>query len=217
MTVLECYEYMQERLNRLSTNSGDNIAKHSFVKAFNTMQLLWAEDRIKLNETNIIRTDETQQLLLDVLLSPVAKNNYYEVLLPDNYFHYKRSVSLVPCEIRNVLVKEGNINSLLRNENWKPSTEWGETLCTLFGNKLRVYVDNFSISQINLVYYRLPKKINMSDGYSDVNGFTNTNIDPEFTGVNLLEILNSTCALLAADTTDQWNYQSFLQRNQQYN
>lgn len=217
MTVLECYEYMQERLNRLSTNSGDNIAKHSFVKAFNTMQLFWAEDRIKLNETNIIRTDETQQLLESVLLTPSGESNYYEVYLPDNYFHYKRSVSLIPCEMRNRFVKEGNINALLRNENWKPSVEWGETLCTLIGKKLRVYVDNFTISQINLVYYRLPKKINMSDGFSDVNGITNTNIDPEFTGVNLLEILNATCALLSADTSDQWNYQTFLQRNQQYN
>ena len=215
MTVQECYKYIQDRLNKLSTNFGDNIPKHTFVLAFNTVQIQWAEDRVKLSETNIIRTDEIQQLLKTTTPLPPSKTgeNYYEIPLPEDYFHYKRSVSFVPCEIRNILKKEGDINTLLRDDFWKPSIEWGETLCTVIGNSLRVYVDSFDIDQIELVYYRYPKNINMSDGFSDVNGISTTDINPEFKGSSLVEILNGTCELLSADTADQWRYQTMQQRN----
>lgn len=220
MTVLECYEYMQHRLNRLGTNFGDNIQKHVFVKAFNAQQLQWAEDRIKLGETNIVRKDEVQQLLKDSTQTP-SKNgsNYYEINLPEDYFHYKRSVSYAPCEMRNILKKEGDINTLLRDAFWKPSFDWGETLCTLIGNKLRIYTDienTFSISKVNLVYYRYPISINMANGFTDVNGVTTTDINPEFKGSSLIEILNATCQLLAADTSDQFNYQTLQQLNQKH-
>lgn len=216
MTVNEAYKYMQDRLNRLGSNFGDNIPKHAFVLAFNSVQLQWVEDRIKLAETNIIRKDEVQQLLKETdPLKPTQTNNYYEINLPSDYFHYKRSVSHAPCEIRNILKKEGDINLLLRDEFWKPSIEWGETLCTLIGNKLRVYSDlenSFQISDIVLVYYRYPISINMSDGFTDVNGVITTDVHPEFQGSSLIEILNDTCNLLSADTSDQWNYKTTQER-----
>ena len=218
MTVLDCYKYVQERLNRLSSNKGNNIPKHSFVSAFNSVQLAWVEDRAKLAERNIVRTDEIQQLLKETSFnSPVLKTNWYEVDLPADYFHYKRSTSIAECELRNILVKEGDINSLLRNDNWKPSVEWGETLCTLVGNKLRVYIDNFTINSVYLLYYRLPLNINMDDGNNDVNGIPTTDVDPEFNGSSLIEILNMTSELLAADNADQWNLQAMMQRNLKHN
>jgi len=220
LTVIECYKYVQERLNKLSTNFGDNIAKHSFVLAFNSAQLQWAEERIKLDESNTVRKDEIQQLLNSVDIIPTkAGSNYYEVLLPENYFHYKRSTSYVPCEIRNIIKKEGDINVLLRDDFWKPSIAWGETICTLINNKLRIYTDNtndFSIDKINLVYYRYPSTINMSDGFNDLNGNPTIDINPEFDGSSLLEILNETCLLLAGDTKDEMSYQIMQQRTQKY-
>lgn len=217
LTVNECYLYAQDRLNKLSTNAGDNISKYSFVLAFNAVQYQWCEDRAKLEETNTIRKDEIKQLLEYTSGKPVfIKDNYYEFKLPTNYFHHVRSTSVVECEIANRLVKEGNINTLVHNENWKPSIEWGETLCTLIGDSLRIYVDNFSISNVNLVYYRYPQKINLNDGHSDINGITTEDIDPEFKGASLIEILNETCQLLAASTADQWNYQTLGQKVMQH-
>lgn len=209
MTVKECYQFVENRLNKLGTNANDNIEKFQFVEAFNTAQYLWAEARCKLNETNIIRVDEVQQLLKPFSGKPKKTgSNYYELDLPSDYFHYNRSVSYVPCEIKNHLKKEANINRLLQDEFWKPSVEWGETICTIGNNKLRVYVDNFSISKIDLQYYRTPIKINMKDGYNDVNNEMTEDIDPEFQNVSLIEILNLTCQILAADNSDQWNYQT---------
>lgn len=219
MTVNECYQYVQARLNKIGTNQNENIPKWAFVSAFNAQQLLWVEDRIKVDESNSLRKDEINQLLKSSptpLISVNTTNTYYEFDLPDDYFHYKRSTSLVPCEIRNRFVKEGDINSLLLDDSWKPSIEWGETLCTLVGKKLRVYIDNFTISGVNLTYYRFPANINMSTGHNDVNGNPTSNVDPEFTGSSLIEILNLTCELLSSDTADQWNYQTSLQRGQKH-
>jgi len=217
MTILESYKYVQERLNKLSTNFGDNIAKHTFVLAFNSTQLQWAEDRVKLAETNIVRQDEIQQLLKDVNIPPIkAGDYYYEIALPEDYFHYKRSTSNAPCQLRNILKKEADINMLLRDSFWKPSIEWGETLCTLIGNKLRIYTDlenSFQISGINLVYYRYPLNVDMADGFNTVDGIATTNVNPEFQGSSLIEILNATCELLAADSADQWRYQTMTQNN----
>lgn len=214
MTVNEAYQYAQIRLNRNQSNYGDNIPKYVFVSTFNSAQLLWCEDRFKLDETNITRKDELQQLLKSETLKGVKKENYYEFNLPEDYFHYKRSVSYTPCIMTNWLKKEGDINVLLKDEFWKPSLEWGETLCTIVGNKLRVYFDNFNIDYVILEYYRYPVNINMSDGFSDVNNNPTVNVDPEFKGVNLIEILNYTCQILSGDTSDQWNYQVHAQQNQ---
>lgn len=219
MTIDNCYLYVKNRLNKLSTNSGDNLPKHQFVDAFNACQLHWVEDRIKVDETNIVRKDEINQLLkpLDLKpLKPTSESNFYEVDLPEDYFHYKRTVSLTPCEVINHLKSEGDINVLLNDSFWKPSLEWGETICTLVGKKLRVYVDNFSIQKIEGLYYRYPVKVDMSDGFTHLDGSPTQNIDPEFEGSSLMEILNMTTQLLAGDTTDQWNYQTMAQRNQQY-
>lgn len=218
MTVHECYQYIQNRLNKLSTNAGDNIEKFQFVEAFNTVQLMWAEDRFKMDEVNQVRIDELQPLLVTLDLKPVLvpNKNYYELPLPSNYFHYKRSVSNTPCQITNWLKKEGDINQLLNDEFWKPSIEWGETICTLVGNKLRIYIDNFSIDTVELLYYRYPRNINMKTAFVDANGNPTVDIDPEFQGSSLVEILNYTCLLLSGDTADQLNIQLFSQKNQQH-
>ncbi len=215
MTVAECYQYAQSRLNKLSSNFAENLPKYQFVQAFNAMQILWVESRFKVDETNIVRTDEIQQLLKTLILKPKKTgSNYYEITLPEDYLHYKRSVSFAPCEIFNHLVKEGDINRLLQDEFWKPSLEWEETICTIAGDKLRVYVDDFTLKSVELHYYRSPVSINMADSFVDVNGNQTTNIDPEFKNSSLIEILNFTCQLLASDTTDQWNYQTLLNLNQ---
>ena len=46
-------------------------------------------------------------------------NNYYEFDLPQDYFHYKRSTSIVNYELYNHLKKEGDVNMLLNDEFWK--------------------------------------------------------------------------------------------------
>lgn len=215
MTVYDSYQYVQNALNKLSSNSSQNVTKTSFVNTFNAVQYQWVEDRIKLGELNKIRIDEIQQLLKEVKLTVKKKENYFLANLPSDYFHFVRSYSnLKGCSVMNWLVKEGDVGILLSDEFWKPSKEWGETICSLAGNQMKIYVDNFNISDVVLVYFRYPVKINMKDNFEDVNGVQTEDVNPEFQGSSLIEILNFTIQHLAGTIDDQLRYQVFTNKTQ---
>lgn len=217
MTVKEAYLYFTNAVNKLSSNSGLNIPKAVFVSTFNAVQTQWVEDRVKMNELNKIRMDEIQQLMVSTKLNVKKEEQYYTIDLPENYYHYLRSYSYVgDCTIDNWLVREGDINVLLNDEFWKPSLEWGETICTLGGNKLKVYYDDFAIKNVNLIYYRYPVAINMADGYLDTNGQPTVDVDPEFLGSSVIEILNLTAQLTAGEIGDNERYTVFTNRTQQH-
>lgn len=216
MTVREAYQYVQNRLNARSTNMGDNIEAYQFVEAFNAAQMYWCEDRIKLDETNITRKDEIQNLLKVETIIPEEYTGYVIAKLPEDYYHYKRSVSQ-PCGIMNYLVKEADINRYLHDSFWEPSLEWQETICTLVGNTLKVYTKNFSIEEIELTYYRAPRKININDGFTDVNNDPTANINPEFGNSSIYEILDITCMILAGDASDQFGYKFSAEKIQKFN
>lgn len=207
MNVNNCYLYVTELVNKLSSNSGLNIPKAVFVMIYNAVQNQWVEDRVKMNELNKIRIDEIQQLVVDTPLNATKKTQYYESTLPADYYHYVRSYSLVnDCNLDNWLVKEADVNVLLSDEFWKPSLEWGETICTLGNNKIKVYYDDFTVKKVNLIYYRYPIEINMADGYTNTAGVLNTDVDPEFLGSSIIEILNLTAQTLAGVAGDAERY-----------
>jgi hypothetical protein len=208
MTVNDCYSYVQDRLNTLSTNSGDNIPKHTFVRAFNAMQNLWVESRCKLSSTNSIRIDEIQNLSTPYEKVPVFKQTYSEIDLPEDYLHYRRCVGYTPCLLFLFPKKEEDVNRLLSDDNWKPSLEWAESFYTIVGNKVKIYGD-FPISKVEFTYFRKPTPINMADGFEDVNGLITSDVNPDsFSESSLIEILNQTVLLLSSDVGDNFRTQT---------
>jgi hypothetical protein len=207
MTITDCYQYIQDRINALSTNYGDNVPKHIFVRTFNAAQTTWVEERCKISSSNIIRTDEIDPLSTTYEFEPVKKEGYWEGSLPDNYYHFRRAIGFTPCQLFLYLKKEEEINRLLSDDNWKPSLEWAESIVTVSGKKLKVYGD-FNIDKVELLYYRVPNLVNMEDGYSDEFGNPNVNINPEFQESSLIEILTMTVNQLAADNGDSFRYQT---------
>ena len=89
MTVNEAYQYAQIRLNRNQSNYGDNIPKYVFVSTFNSAQLMWCEDRFKLDETNITRKDELQQLLKSETLKGIKKKTIMNLIFQKIIFIIK--------------------------------------------------------------------------------------------------------------------------------
>jgi len=218
MTVIDSYYYVTEALNKLASNSGQNVSKGSFVRAFNFVQLVWIEDRVKLNELNNVRIDEIQQLLVQNKLNLKKESLFYEAPLPSNYYHMRRvRANTSGCSIGCYPAKEADVNVLLTDKFWQPSLEWGETFYTLSGNTVRIYHNNeLTLSTADLIYYRYPININMQDGFDDVNGNPTTNIDPEFQGSSLVEILNLTVQHLAGVTNDGSRYQMFTNKVQSH-
>lgn len=207
MRVEEAYRYITDRLNAMASNKGDNIPKHTFVRAFNACQEMWVEERFKLADTNNTRIDELQRLVTTLPATLQKENNYWYTLLPDDYYHTYRVDVYAPCLLTAYPKKESDINVFLNDSLWKPSLEWGETLYTISENKLKIYGD-FAIDSVNFLYFRRPLKINMADGYTDIDGNPNVNIDPEFVASSLIDILEKTVSLLAVDATDQFRYQA---------
>jgi len=216
MSVNEAYLYTTDVLNKLSSNAGDSLKKHQFVRHYNAAQLQWVEDRVKINETNQVRIDELQPLIVSMEAIPKKENDHWDIDLPEDYYHYSRSYSLSGnCYVYNNPERESDMNIILQDEFHKPSLEWEETPCTLAGNKLRVYAD-FPINKVYFTYYRVPRKINMKDEFLDVEGNPTEDINPEFDGSSLIEILTLTARNIAGITGDQLQYQINQNRSTQH-
>lgn len=216
MTVHQSYKYVQETLNKLNSDSSQNIPKTTFVTAFNAVQMQWVEDRVKVAELDKVRIDEIQQLAVQTELSLKKEDLYYYAELPSNYYHIIRAYGNIgECSLNIWPAREGDVNVLLNDAFWTPSKEWGETFHTLVDNKLRIYHNNqFTLSKVNLIYFRYPININMADGFEDVDGNQTVDVDPEFLGSSIIEILNLTVQHLAGAINDTTRYQVFTNKSQ---
>lgn len=169
---------IQQRLNKIASNDYDNIECWQIVEAFNKGQVAWC--RRNLHGLNVKQTGDEQskrriddlQILLTEVAIPLQKGDlYFESNdLPENYFEWKRISAKAgtdccdePKRMVIYLDAEANVDELLRDEIKKPSLPWGETFCTLKGNKIRIYTNNeFDVSSARLSYYRQPLRIEIA-------------------------------------------------------
>lgn len=220
MNIQDAYAQFITGFNSLATNVGQNIHYDQFVILLNKAQLHWAEVRIKVAEGQLIRVDELEQLLKDhTVMASGKKENFYEVPLPNDYFHRSRLYATVDgCDgiVYGKFVEEGNLNVLLQGAFTAPSAEWEETLVTIFNKKLRVYFKDFLLDKVYLKYYRLPIPADIA-GYTRLDGSPSVNVDLEFNGVNAQEILDMTVQLASGATLDTTRYQVISKHIQENN
>jgi hypothetical protein len=208
---------VEERLNKLSSNDYDNIECWQIVEAFNKAQIEWVRRQLRGanlyrdgDENSRRRIDDIQRLLIDVPLSITDKGLYFESLneLPDNYLEFKRidvEAKKDCCENSIVmavyLAEEDNRSQLLRDEHKNPSFEWGETFCTLIGNKVRIFTNNkFSLENAKLTYYRFPIYIEVNgcvDPYTS--NMSTQDINCEFKDDIIELLIDEAVAIIAGD------------------
>lgn len=214
MTIKEAYAYILDRLNKHSTDSGQNISERAFVGAFNQVQYLWFSQRLNVDEQTAEVTEELAQFLVEECKVPKKGKNGQFLYLekPKDYFRYKRMYGLECGECNLTVyaedVAEGSVNTLLSDEFQKPSAAWQETFFTVVGNTLRFYVDDFTCKEIGLLYYRCPKEVSMSYKSLDGKKVIGEDLDPELTKSDLYEVLNLTALFLAGDINDQSRFQT---------
>jgi hypothetical protein len=173
MIVREILAKVNLRCNKSASNDYDNIWRYQVKEAYykETLDLV---RRIVKGKTNTLEGDEETsstiddlQILLDSKsLTSKDKGNFNESeKLPSNYLHYKRVTPIVSkgecsdVRLKSHLREEANVDDL----RGYPSFDFEETFHTLKGNRVNVYHEkDFKIDSIDLVYYRLPKKVDFT-------------------------------------------------------
>jgi hypothetical protein len=222
MSVGTIYAKVKDRLNKGSSSHNQNITERQFVYAFNKMQLHWFDQRIKAEEADKVRQNELQQFIVDFCKTPTNnQKGFYNIDLPEDFFYYKRVTATAKkgnCEgiIYAYPIEESLVNRYLQDEFNTPSFLWQETFFTIGADKLRVYHNNdFSVSEIYLVYYRCPKDIDMK-GVTHIDG-DGVDVDSELTKTNLEEVIDLTVRLLSGDIMDSGRFQVTTQHINEFN
>lgn len=214
---------VKERLNKLGSFDYDNIECWQIAEAFNKEQLAWVRRQIDptavsadSDESSKMQIDDIQNLLTPVNLTSAKKDLYYETqFLPADYLYFKRiSVNSKNncCPARKMVVyleEVANVDVMLSGEFTKPSFEWGETFCTIQGNRIRIYTNNeFDIEAPELTYYRKPREVKFEGCVDIETGAPITaNVTCEFKDDIAELILESAVAVLAGDIESITQYQ----------
>lgn len=225
---------VKQRLNKLDSQDYDNIQCWQIVEAFNKAQVEWVRRQVQGvnitktgDEQTKVRIDDLQKLLKEEPLVLSDKGLYVQSQeLPTDYLFFKRldgHANKGCCDnpmamTITYLAEEENVPLLLGDELKKPSFEWGETFCTLVGNKIRIYTNGeFGFHESHLMYYRVPRFIQIAgcvDPYTTVQ--STTDIICEFKD-DIAEILvDEAVNILSGDIESTTQYQ-ISQQNVQEN
>jgi hypothetical protein len=220
----------KQRLNKLASFDYDNIECWMIQEAFNKAQLEWTRRQIHgLNskketaEQSINIIDDLQILLGEADLAGTKRNKYFETAnIPLNYLHFARVSANGKTEccpkvkLSVYQAEEANVDVLISDEFKGPSYDWGETFCTIIGDKIRIYTNNkFDVEDIKLVYYRKPREVQF-------NGCVNPSTGSAYTTDVICELKDDICeiiideaaAILAGDMESMIQYQREVQNAQ---
>lgn len=230
MTSRDVELKIKQRVNKKDTQDYDDIPVYQIVEAYNKAELqlvsrIYGQNNLYKQgfEATRKRVDDLRVLIPETpkkLLVTKYKGYYLTDELPEDYFHYIRSTtdaSTSQCKnksLRNWQVEESNINSYLNNSDTDPSFEWGETIVTLVGNKLKIYTnDKFDVNSVRLTYLKRPKGIDI-EGYIKQDGSPSTNIDPEFPDEVVEMCIDEACRIITGDIQDPFGNQTAQQNLQ---
>ena len=216
---------IKQRLNKLASLDYDNLTCWQIQEAFNKAQIEWVRRQLhgtnnykEGDEASIRRIDDLQKLLKTIPISGnVVDPTYYQIEnLPDDYLEFKR-VSIHgktdkcpdPRTFVVYLAEEADVDLLLVDKFSKPSFDWGETFCTMVGNKIRIYTNGtFDVINPKLNYYRKPVNVEFA-GCIDLNTgeTTATDVMCEFKD-DIAELMcDEAAAILAGDIESITQYQ----------
>lgn len=207
---------LKQRLNKLASNDYDNIENWQIIEAFNKAQIEWVRRMLHGNnlykegdELSKRRIDDLQLLLVELPLTGNSTDKYFETTnFPVNtYLEYKKVTTLAkseccpdPRSMTVYLAEEANVELYLRDPLKRPDFDWGETFCTMLGNKIRIYLRDFALVKPTLTYYRKPLYIEFAGVLNPYTGTTSTtDVIPEFKDDIVELILDDTASLIAGD------------------
>lgn len=213
---------IDQRLNKLASNEHQEIQLEDKILALNEAQLKLIKQKftgistpskmgfgafkkryqdienllVDFNENSLSLIEEDKNI--NQWSSKLSKLNPKFMLYADAYVIADKG----KCKDRIIwinkdLVKHGNIQFLLNNEDYKPSFEYQETFNTITGGDISIYTDGtFTPKKLKVLYVRYPEKID-KEGYVDFDGEDSINQDCELVDYLEDELLDLTIANLA--------------------
>lgn len=215
---------IDQKLNKLSSNSHQQIELEDKILALNEAQLKLIKQ--KLDSNNVLkggmdgfkkRYEDLQKLVesydshkLDLHETDEVLNKWVARLdsLTPAFMFYIDSYLLADkgqCKDRVVwinrdLAKHSDVPTLLNNTNYKPSFEYQETFCILSSDQIGVFTDGtFTPKSLWLSYLRYPKYID-KEGYVKLDGTDSVNQDCELKNYLEDELVDLTVESLAMYT-----------------
>lgn len=228
------YEF-ELKLNSLNRESNQNIFLENKLIYLNNAQMTWIKS--KLNPNNIYkvgyegmrkRIEDLQVLKINDKRLQVKKTDnkrylgyFSELKNIEDYMFYVSSyviASTSKCKatLGVNLIKEGELETLYYNDNYSPSFQWRETICTIGDNKLYVYVnsdESFKIDEHAVTYLRKPKSID-KEGYVKFDGNDSVNQDCELPEYAKNDIVDLAVKYAAQSTDNQFQVQMAKEREQ---
>ncbi len=229
---------IQQRVNKLASTDYDNIHCWQICEAYNKAQVEWV--RRQLVGTNILKQgDEQSERRVDdlnvLLRTRKLVLNHFKLydesttlpfMTSDDYMAYKRIEVYAtsdccsdPRLMTVYMVEESNIINYLTDENKKPSFDWGETIGTFVGRKIRIYTNGeFTITSASLMYYHQPRRIEITGCQNVYTGLTPTaDILSEFKDDIVEVILDDAASILLGDIENYPNSQRLKQEAESNN
>lgn len=214
---------LDQKLNKLSTNEHQQIPLED--------KILWANEAQNKLIISKFDTEDTRRLGIDAFLkryhdleaiiepwkkieldaSNTQLNEFSGSLdqLDPELMIYLDSYIIADkedCKDRVLyanLVKHGDLTTLLRNNHYKPSFEYQETLATISSGKYEAYSDGtFTPKEAQITYIRYPKKIDY-EGYVNLEGNASVTQDSELPAYLEDELVDLTAALIMATLTSR--------------
>lgn len=225
---------IKQRLNKLASMDYDNIEPWQIQEAYNKAKIEWVRRQLhggnaykESNDQSLQRIDDLQILLETYNLEGKQYDTYFQSdLMPRDYMTFKRvSTHAVSdcCKDARVmevyLAEEADADLLLVDRNKRPDFEWGETFCTLFGNKVRIYKNkDFTIVNPKLIYYRQPNEVKFLNVIDPETGkFHVEDVECEFKNDIVEIIIDEAAAILAGDIESIMQYQRATQNAERNN
>lgn len=203
------YEF-ELKLNSLDREKNQNIPLENKIVFLNNAQVAWIKSR--LNPNNVLkigyegvrkRIDDLQKLKINNKKLQLSSSNNERFIGIDgelssvsDYMFYissfaKAKTKTCSATVGINLIKEGELETLYYNENFKPSFKWRDTIATIGSDKLHVYTNGeFVIEDIRLTYLRKPLNID-AEGYVKLDGTDSVNQDcelPEYAKNDIVDI-----------------------------
>lgn len=159
----------KNKVDKNITNDQASTDRGRFVLLFNETQNKFIEFHLQQRGVDDIRYIQNFLVLDKNIASTSKTQDHYNFPLPKDYldtsdvraFASNDKCKNIKLNLWEIQVE--NLSELIQDEFNKPSFKWRESFYTINSNALSVYVDDFSIDNVLLNYYRYPNQISLID------------------------------------------------------